>query len=103
MPKSMQHLMNFAPLNYILLFIRTLLGTSNLYMILCRNLNVVSWVIFTTDMASIHLVNVSTPMNKYLNPPGALDKMSMMSIPHTAKGQEISIGRRELTYFVICF
>jgi hypothetical protein len=72
-------------------------------MILYRNLTTASWVIFTTAMAYIHLVNVSTPMNKYLNPPGALGKVHMMSIPHTAKGQEISIGRRGLTCFVVCF
>jgi hypothetical protein len=50
------------------------------------------WVIFTAGMASIHLVNVSTPTNKYLNPPSALGKMTRMSIPQIAKGQEISIG-----------
>jgi hypothetical protein len=32
---------------------------------------------------------VSTSMNKYLNPPGALGRMPTMSIPHTAKGHEI--------------
>jgi hypothetical protein len=87
MPKSAQHLTNFAHLNCVPLSIRTLLDTSNLYMILCRNLIAASWVIFTTGMASIHLLNVSTPMNKYLNPPGALGKIPTMSISQTAKGQ----------------
>jgi hypothetical protein len=32
-------------------------------------------------MASIHLVNISTLTNKYLNPPSALGRMSTMSIP----------------------
>jgi hypothetical protein len=39
---------------------------------LCRNLIAASWVIFTAGTTSIHLVNVSTPMNKYLKPSGAL-------------------------------
>jgi hypothetical protein len=51
-----------------------------------------SSVIFTTGIASIHLVNVSIVMNKNLNPPGVLGKTSTMSIPHIAKGQERSIG-----------
>jgi hypothetical protein len=47
---------------------------------------------FTTGIASIHLVNVSMAMNKNLKPPGALGRMPMMSIPQIAKGQERSIG-----------
>jgi hypothetical protein len=59
---------------------------------LYRNLTAASWVIFTAGTASIHLVNVSTPMNKYLKPPGALGKMPTMLISQTAKGQKTSIG-----------
>jgi hypothetical protein len=84
--------MNFAPLNCVPLSVKTLLGMSNLFIMLYRNLTTASWVIFTAGMASIHLVNVSTPTNKYLNPPSALGKMTRMSIPYIAKGQEISIG-----------
>jgi hypothetical protein len=47
-------------------------------MMLCRNLTAASYVIFATDIASIHLVNVSITTNKNLNPPGALGKMPMM-------------------------
>jgi hypothetical protein len=86
MPKSVQHLMNFAPLNWVQLSIKTLLGMSNLYMILCRNLTAASWVIFTADMASIHLVKMSIPTNKYLNPLGALGRVPTMSIPQTTNG-----------------
>jgi hypothetical protein len=55
-------------------------------MMLCRNLTVASCVIFTTGIASIHLVNVSIATNKNLKPPGALGKMHMMSISEIAKG-----------------
>jgi hypothetical protein len=58
---------------------------------------------FTTGMASIHLVNVSIKANKNLNPPGALGKIPMMSIPHIAMGQEISIDQRGFACFVVCF
>jgi hypothetical protein len=51
-----------------------------------RELDPASCVMFTTGIASIHLVNVSITMNKNLKPPGALDKMPMMLIPHIAKG-----------------
>jgi hypothetical protein len=61
-------------------------------MILCRNLIAASCVIFTTGIAFIHLVNVSIAMNKNLNPPGALGKMTTMLIYKIAKGQERSIG-----------
>jgi hypothetical protein len=103
MPKSMQHLTNFTPLNCVPRSVKTLLGTSNLYMILYRNLTAAYWVIFTTGMASIQLMNVSIPINKYLNPPGALEKMCMISILQTAKGQEMSIGQRGFACFVVYF
>jgi hypothetical protein len=86
MPKSAQHLANFAPLNCVPLSVRTFLGMPNLYMMLYRNLTAASWDIFTAQMTSIHLVNVSIPTNKYLKSPGALGKMPTMSIPQTAKG-----------------
>jgi hypothetical protein len=93
MPKSAQHLTNFALLNYVPLSARTLLGMLNLYMMLFRNFTTASCVIFIVGTASIHLVNVSIPTNKYLKPPSALGKMLTMLIPQTTKGQEISIGR----------
>jgi hypothetical protein len=102
-PKSTQHLVNFVHLNCVPLFVRTLLDTPNLYMMLCRNLTTASCVIFTASTTSIHLVNVWIPTNKYLKPPGTLGKMPTMSIPQTAKGQEISIGWSGLAYFVVCF
>jgi hypothetical protein len=92
MPKSAQDLINFGPFNCVLLSVRTLLGMSNPYMMLCSNLTAASWVRFTIGTTSIHLVNVSILMNKYLKPLGAQGKMPTMSIPQTAKGQEISIG-----------
>jgi hypothetical protein len=52
-----------------------------MYMMLCRNLIATSCIIFTTDIASIYLVNVSIVMNKNLKPPGALGTMPTMSIP----------------------
>jgi hypothetical protein len=61
-------------------------------MMLYRNLTDASCVIFTTGIASTHFVNVSVMTNKNLKPPGALGKMSTMSIPQIAKGQERSIG-----------
>jgi hypothetical protein len=75
----------------------------NLYIMHYRNLTVASCVIFTTGIASIHMVNVLITMNKNLKPPGALGKMPMMSIPHIAKGQERSIGQRGFAYFIVCF
>jgi hypothetical protein len=65
----------------------TLFGTLNLYLILLRNLTAAYCVIFTTGVASIHLVNVSMPTNKNLNPPGALGRMSMMSTPISQKAR----------------
>jgi hypothetical protein len=50
----------------------------NLCMILYRNLTTVSYVIFTIDIASIHLVNVSIATNKNLKPIGALGRMPTM-------------------------
>jgi hypothetical protein len=86
MPKSEQHLANFAHLNWVSLYVRTHLGTPNLYMILCRNLTDVSCVMFTTGIASIHLVNVSIARNKNLNPPVALGRMSTILFPQIANG-----------------
>jgi hypothetical protein len=80
------HLENLAPLNRVSLSVRTLLGMSNLYMMLCKNLTTTSCFIFTIGVAYIHLVNVSMPMNKNLNPPRALGRMPTMSIPQIAKG-----------------
>jgi hypothetical protein len=68
-----------------------------------RNLTAASWVVFTVGTTFIYLVNMSISMNKYLKPLGALGKMPTMSIPQTVKGQEISIGRRGLPCFIICF
>jgi hypothetical protein len=68
-------------------------------MMLCRNLTVASYIMFTTGIASIHLVNMSILMNKYLNPPSALGKMSTMSIPQIVKGQERLIGQRGFACF----
>jgi hypothetical protein len=65
---------------------RTHLGTLKLYMILCRNLIAASYVMFTTGMPSIHLVNVSIVTNRNMNPPGALGRTPRMSIPQIAKG-----------------
>jgi hypothetical protein len=58
---------------------------------------------FTTGVASIHLVNISMPMNKNLKPPGALERMPMMSTPHTAKDHERSMDRRGFTCFYFAF
>jgi hypothetical protein len=67
------------------------------------NLTAAFCVMFTTGVASIHLVNVSMSTNKNLKPPGALGRMPMMSTPYTAKGHERSMGRREFACFVVCF
>jgi hypothetical protein len=48
-------------------------------------LTIVSCVMFTTGVASIHLLNVSMPTNKILKHPRALGRIPMMYIPHTAK------------------
>jgi hypothetical protein len=41
--------------------------------------------------------------NKNLKPPEALRRMSKMSIPHTAKGHERSMGLRGFTCFIVWF
>jgi hypothetical protein len=66
----------------------------NLYIILYRNLTVASCVMFTTGIASIHLVNMSMATNKNMNPPGALGKIPTVLIPQIVKGQKRSIGQR---------
>jgi hypothetical protein len=48
-------------------------------------------------------VNVSMPTNKNLKPPEALGRTLMMSIPHTAKGQERSMGLSGFACFIVCF
>jgi uncharacterized membrane protein len=103
MPKSSQHLANLAPLNYVPLFVRTHLEMLNLNIMLCSNLTTAFYVMFTTGIASIQLVNVSIAMKRNLNPHGAMGNMFMMSIPQVANGQERSMGRRGLTCFVVYF
>jgi hypothetical protein len=39
----------------------------------------------------------------YINPLGVLGRIPTMLIPQTAKGQEISIGRRGLAFFIVFF
>jgi hypothetical protein len=70
---------------------------------LCENLTTAFYVIFTTGIASIHLVKVSMVTNKNLNPLGALGKMPTMLIPQIAKGQERSICQRGFACFDVCF
>jgi hypothetical protein len=55
-------------------------------MMLLMKLIAASCVMFTTRVASIHLVNVSMLMNKNLKSPGALGRIPTMSIPHITKG-----------------
>jgi hypothetical protein len=98
-----QHLKNLDPLNWVPLSVRTLYSTLNLYIMLWRNLTVASYVMFTTGVASIHLMKVSMPTNKNIKPPGALGRTTMMSIPHIAKDQERSMGQRGFTCFIVCF
>jgi hypothetical protein len=81
----------------------TLFGTPNLYMMLLRNLTVASCVMFTTMVASIHLVNILMPTNRNLKPLGALGRMPTMSTPHAAKGQERSMGQKGFACFVVFF
>jgi hypothetical protein len=75
----------------------------NLKIMLYMNLIVASYVIFTTRIASIHLVNVSIVMKRNMNPLGASGSTPMMSIPQIANDQERSIGQRGLVCFVVCF
>jgi hypothetical protein len=62
------------------------MGTPNLYMIHYRNLTIASCMMFTTSIASIHLVNVPIAMNKNLKPPGAMRRTPTMLILQIAKG-----------------
>jgi hypothetical protein len=52
----------------------------NMYMKLCSNLTIASCELFTTDIVSIHLVNVSMVINKNLNPPDTLGRALTMLI-----------------------
>jgi hypothetical protein len=58
-PKSVQHLANFAPLDWVSLLVKTHFRAQDMYLILCRNLTNVSYVMFTTGLDFIHFVNVS--------------------------------------------
>jgi hypothetical protein len=68
-----------------------------------KNLAATSCVMFTIDITSIHLVNMSIATNKNPNLPGALGRTTMMSIPQMANGQERSMGQRRFACFVVCF
>jgi hypothetical protein len=103
MPKSAQHLSNFAPLNYVPLSVRTHLETLNLKIMHYRNLTAASCVMLTTTIASIHLVKVSIAMKSNIKPPGALGSIPTMVITQIAKGQERLMGHRGLPCLVVCF
>jgi hypothetical protein len=62
-------------------------------MMLLRKLSAASCVMFTTRVASIHLVNVSMPMNKNLKPPGDLERIPMMSIPQIDGSKRVCMIR----------
>jgi hypothetical protein len=67
-------------------------------MMLYRKLTIVSCIMFTSGIASIHLVNVSIVTNKNLNPPGALGSIPMMwydvDSPYCKGPEEINWPKR---------
>jgi hypothetical protein len=65
----------------------------NSKIMLYRNLTATSCVMFTTDIASIHLVNVLIVTNRNMNPLGALGSAPMMLIPQIANDQERSMDQ----------
>jgi hypothetical protein len=70
------------------------LGKSNLYMTIYGDLTVVSWEIFITGTASIHLVNVSMVTNKNLKPPSAWAESHGVDSPNCEGSGEIDRLKR---------